>query len=111
MHRIFLQRDKKRVKKMGESTAADQRKIAISIKSQDGAKMFFRVAGDQRIQELLKIYCEKKNFVYREVSFIHNGDRIQPNQTLIQLGIGDGDEIAAMQHQSGGGNLTAFVFA
>lgn len=47
--------------------------------------MFFRVARDQRIQELLKIYCEKKNYVYSEVSFIHNGDRIQPTQTLIQV--------------------------
>ncbi|KAG6431217.1 hypothetical protein SASPL_109294 [Salvia splendens] len=94
---------------MGESTTADQRKVAISIKSQDGDKMFFRVARDKKIQELLKIYCKGKNYLYREVSFIHNGDRIQPNQTLFQLGIEDGDEIAAMQHQSGGGNLSAFA--
>ncbi|XP_047945444.1 small ubiquitin-related modifier 1-like [Salvia hispanica] len=98
-----------RVKKMGESTTANPHRIAICIKSQDGAKMYFRVARDKKIQELLKSYCKAKNYEYREVSFIHNGDRIQPKQTLFQLGIEDGDEIAAMYHQSGGGNPAAFA--
>ncbi|KAL1548403.1 small ubiquitin-related modifier 2-like [Salvia divinorum] len=97
---------------MGESTAAiavDLRKIAIAIKSQDGDTMYFRVAKEKKMQDLLKIYCKGKNFLYSEMSFIHNGLRIQPSQTVFQLDIEDGDVIDAMKHHGGGGNPAAFA--
>ncbi|XP_057766329.1 small ubiquitin-related modifier 2-like [Salvia miltiorrhiza] len=84
-------------------------KISVGVKSQDGDTIFFKVAPEKKIQELLKCYCAEKNFKYKEYSFLHNGTRIQPTKTFLEVGIEDGDQIDVMGHQDGGGNPRAFT--
>ncbi|XP_057766327.1 small ubiquitin-related modifier 1-like [Salvia miltiorrhiza] len=95
------------VKKVGGGGTTNANKINVSIKSQDGDTIFFRVSRHKSIQDMLKVYCQQKNFKYSEMSFIHEGNRIPRTKTVFELGIEDGDEIDAMKHQGGGGNPMA----
>ncbi|KAH6832634.1 hypothetical protein C2S53_006421 [Perilla frutescens var. hirtella] len=82
-----------------------QHKTVVAIKSQDGDTAYYRVEREKKIGVLLSIYCKGRNIKKSDVTFIHDGVRIQPTKTFIQLGIKDGDEIDAMVHQNGGGYL------
>ncbi|XP_044487676.1 small ubiquitin-related modifier 2-like [Mangifera indica] len=76
--------------------------VMLTVKNQEGNKLFFKVKGDQKLKKLLLAYCKKQILPYGAVQFLINGERFDHNLTPIQAELKDGDEIDAMVHASGG---------
>ncbi|KAL9151966.1 hypothetical protein ABFS82_11G087200 [Erythranthe guttata] len=81
-------------------------KVTLSIKSQDGDRIYYRLPRDRKIQFLLSAYCKGKNLNFATVVFLYNGERIKTSKTANELGMEDGDQIDAMVHQNGGGRAS-----
>ncbi|KAK6781228.1 hypothetical protein RDI58_023412 [Solanum bulbocastanum] len=77
--------------------------IEILVQSQDGSIIIFNVSPDTITKKIFKIYCKKKQMDYKTVRFLFNGKRVSPIKTIDENGLKNGDEIAVVLHQDGGG--------
>ncbi|KAI4317523.1 hypothetical protein L6164_025385 [Bauhinia variegata] len=77
--------------------------LKISVMSQDGKVLHFKIRHETRLVKLLLAFCYKKDKPYSSMRFLYDGKRISPRDTPKKLGMKDGDQIDAMTDQDGGG--------
>ncbi|KAI8538069.1 hypothetical protein RHMOL_Rhmol09G0073000 [Rhododendron molle] len=77
--------------------------LSVKVKSQDGIEVFFSIKRSTVLKKLLVAYCQKRNFDYKTMEFLYNGDRFSHNRSAEDLNMDEEDEIDAMWHQEGGG--------
>ncbi|KAL5710608.1 hypothetical protein ACHQM5_021150 [Ranunculus cassubicifolius] len=76
--------------------------INISIRSQDGKTIGYKVKRFTELGKLMKLYCERQSLELGTIAFLFNGSYIKQSSTPDQLHMEDGDELDAMLHQTSG---------
>ncbi|XP_022734225.1 small ubiquitin-related modifier 1-like [Durio zibethinus] len=77
--------------------------IKVSVKSQDGSTVVYKIVRNLKLSKLMHAYCRKKQLDFRTVRFIHEGHRVPGKYTADKLKLEDGAEICCMFHQMGAG--------
>jgi hypothetical protein len=76
--------------------------IIISVIDQVGEEMFFRVSSWTRMSRVFDVYAARNG--HDDPGHFHfcvGGEIIEPNQTAMDLGLEDQDQIDVMRKQSG----------
>mmetsp|Transcript_16963 Transcript_16963/g.32499 ORF Transcript_16963/g.32499 Transcript_16963/m.32499 type:complete len:94 (+) Transcript_16963:186-467(+) len=76
--------------------------INVKVKSQDGQEVFFKIKKTTPFRKLIDAYCKRQGGDPNQILFLFEGSRLKAEQTPEQVDLGDGDEIDAMAHQTGG---------
>ncbi|KAF5815018.1 putative Ubiquitin domain, Sumo domain-containing protein [Helianthus annuus] len=82
--------------------------INLKVKGQDGNEVFFRIKRSTQLKKLMNAYCDRQSVEINSIAFLFDGRRLRAEQTPDELEMEDGDEIDAMLHQTGGGDLLWF---
>ncbi|KAM3249670.1 small ubiquitin-related modifier 2-like [Capsicum annuum] len=78
--------------------------LELTIQSQDGSKLFFRMKPNITMRTIFKYYCKEKQIIdYRTVHFVFDGQRISARMTVEEAGLKDSNQIDAVLDQDGGG--------
>ncbi|CAH9112836.1 unnamed protein product [Cuscuta europaea] len=76
--------------------------INLKVKGHDGNEVFFRIKRSTQLKKLMNAYCDRQSIEFTSIAFLFDGRRLRAEQTPNELEMGDGDEIDAMLHQTGG---------
>ncbi|KAH9728790.1 Small ubiquitin-related modifier 1 [Citrus sinensis] len=79
--------------------------INLKVKGQDGNEVFFRIKRSTQLKKLMNAYCDRQSVELNSIAFLFDGRRLRGEQTPDELEMEDGDEIDAMLHQTGDGEL------
>ncbi|TKY59987.1 Small ubiquitin-related modifier 2 [Spatholobus suberectus] len=79
----------------------------LSIRFQDGRRLFFKVNQDLELSRVFRDFCDRKKLEYETLQFIYEGSHINGRQTPKMLNMENGAEIFAARHQLGGGGVVA----
>nr|ATZ71030.1 small ubiquitin-related modifier [Litchi chinensis] len=82
-----------------------QAHINLKVKGQDGNEVFFRIKRSTQLKKLMNAYCDRQSVELNSIAFLFDGRRLRAEQTPDELEMEDGDEIDAMLHQTGGGDV------
>ncbi|KAK3184428.1 hypothetical protein Dsin_031714 [Dipteronia sinensis] len=82
-----------------------QAHINLKVKGQDGNEVFFRIKRSTQLKKLMNAYCDRQSVEINSIAFLFDGRRLRAEQTPDELEMEDGDEIDAMLHQTGGGDV------
>ncbi|KAK1570900.1 hypothetical protein Q3G72_008770 [Acer saccharum] len=82
-----------------------QAHINLKVKGQDGNEVFFRIKRSTQLKKLMNAYCDRQSVEINLIAFLFDGHRLRAEQTPDELEMEDGDEIDAMLHQTGGGDV------
>ncbi|MET8583592.1 ubiquitin-like protein [Streptomyces collinus] len=75
--------------------------IQISVRSEDGHEVHFRVRSTTQMQKVMRAYCERVGSSLDAVRFLFDGERVRGHQTVGVLALVSGDTIDAMVEQVG----------
>lgn len=87
---------------MDSGNVAKEEQINLKVKTQDGNAVFFKVKKTTSFKKLMDAYCKRTGVDPASVRFLFDGVRLQPDETPLDVGIEDEDEIDAMVQQVGG---------
>lgn len=89
----------------GSSTAEDTKpkleRITISVRENDNS-VDFKVTKKIRFQKIIDAYSEKTGKSPNSLKFLFNGQRLQGDASLADLGLEDGDIVDVHLEQVGG---------
>ncbi|XP_058206828.1 small ubiquitin-related modifier 2-like [Rhododendron vialii] len=88
-----------------EEKKPNEQHINLKVKGQDGNEVFFRIKRSTQLRKLMTAYCDRQSVEFNSIAFLFDGRRLRGEQTPDELEMEDGDEIDAMLHQTGGGNV------
>lgn len=74
----------------------------ISVKSQDGNEIRFKIRPTSRFGKVVDAYCKRSGVERDTVRFLFDGQRLEEDKTIGEIGLQDGDEVDAMVSQIGG---------
>ena len=76
--------------------------IALTVKSQDGSEMQFKVRRMTRFRKMLVASVARKGLPKNGVKFLFDGQRLADDSTPEEMGMDDDDVIDAVVDQVGG---------
>jgi len=82
--------------------AADSDTLNLRVQNQDGSEVVFKIKKHTQLKKLMEAYCSRQGQDFNSVRFLHNGQRLTPDQTPKELDMEDNDVIDAVLHQTGG---------
>ncbi|CAF2328653.1 unnamed protein product [Brassica napus] len=68
----------------------------------DDVDVYFRIKRNVELREMMEAFSHKVGKQMSALVFLFDGIRIKPNQTPKELDLEEGDEIDALDHQTGG---------
>lgn len=87
--------------KPAEDTAALQ-KLCIKVQDQQNNELHFMIKPQTKLSKVMKAFCDRQGLGPGTVKFLHEGIRVQDNDTPESLEMEDGDIIQAFLEQTGG---------
>mmetsp|Transcript_15301 Transcript_15301/g.42795 ORF Transcript_15301/g.42795 Transcript_15301/m.42795 type:complete len:89 (+) Transcript_15301:134-400(+) len=87
---------------MADEQKPEVKQLNISVKSQDGDQVQFKVKTSTKFEKIFVAYCSKKSMDRGSIRFLFDGERLPPEATPESVGMEDGDSIDAMTEQVGG---------
>ncbi|KAK9847011.1 hypothetical protein WJX84_001018 [Apatococcus fuscideae] len=76
--------------------------LQLVVKDQSGTEVHFRVKTKTKFEKIIAAYCSKKALDTKTLRFLHDGQRINGQQTPEELGMEDNEVIDAITEQQGG---------
>ena len=76
--------------------------IQISLVSQDGREVVFRLKPTTKFSKVIQSYCEREAVSPSSMRLLFDGRKVSPDDTPTSLEIEDGDSVDVMLQQTGG---------
>ena len=74
-----------------EKPATDQ--LNLKVVTQDGNEIFFKCKMTTPLQKLMNAFCYRSGAGRHSVRFLFDGERMEPTDTPLTLGMEDGDVV------------------
>uniref|UniRef100_A0A061SCP4 Small ubiquitin-related modifier n=1 Tax=Tetraselmis sp. GSL018 TaxID=582737 RepID=A0A061SCP4_9CHLO len=87
---------------MAEDQKPESTQLNLTVKSQDGDQVQFKVKSTTKFEKIFAAYCNKKSVDRHAIRFLFDGARLDSESSPQEIGMEDGDIIDAMQEQVGG---------
>jgi len=71
----------------------DDKRIIIRVRDVFGEETFFKIKKTTKMRKLFQAYADREGVQLSFLSFIFNGERIEPDQTPKMIGLNDQDQI------------------
>lgn len=84
-----------------EVDSRDTSYVNIRVKDQTGEETMFRVRNTTPFGRIIDAYASRKGVRAKDLGFLLDGDRIEPNQTIAGLDLEDDDQVDCMLIASG----------
>jgi len=84
------------------SSASSETHVNLKVVNSGGNEVFFKIKKTQKLGKLMNAYCHREGLVRGSVRFTVDGNRIDPDKTVQELGLSNQDIIDAMVEQTGG---------
>mmetsp|Transcript_53425 Transcript_53425/g.130003 ORF Transcript_53425/g.130003 Transcript_53425/m.130003 type:complete len:94 (+) Transcript_53425:1297-1578(+) len=82
--------------------AEEKKHINITVKSQEGEELQFKVKPETKFKKIFAAYAQNKGIDASAVRFLFDGDSVNPDSTPKMLEMEDGDQIDCLLEQIGG---------
>ncbi|KAL0228106.1 hypothetical protein RCL1_004249 [Eukaryota sp. TZLM3-RCL] len=79
--------------------------IRLKVRGQDMKETVFRIKRNTPLRKLMDTFCRRAGHNDQSLRFLVDGERIQPQQTAIDLGLENDQIVEAVYYQIGGGSL------
>eukprot|EP00013_Stygamoeba_regulata_P026767 CAMPEP_0177651460 /NCGR_PEP_ID=MMETSP0447-20121125/12560_1 /TAXON_ID=0 /ORGANISM="Stygamoeba regulata, Strain BSH-02190019" /LENGTH=86 /DNA_ID=CAMNT_0019154543 /DNA_START=46 /DNA_END=306 /DNA_ORIENTATION=+ len=76
--------------------------ISLKVSSNDGQEVFFKIKKTTPLKKLMEAFCTRQGVSMGTIRFIHEGRRLNPEDTPEGLGMENEDIIDALLEQTGG---------
>jgi len=84
------------------STSEAEQPMKISVVSQDGQVIEFKIKKTTPFRKLMSAYCDRTKLAQNTVRFTFDGSRINDSDTPKSMDMEDGDTIEVFTQQTGG---------
>jgi len=88
--------------KNNDNNDGDVKHINLSVRSQQGDVVHFKIKKHTALKKLLNAYCQRANLERHAVRFRHDGQPVQDEDTPLSLQMEEDDVIEAFARQEGG---------
>lgn len=89
------------------STSEAEQPMKISVVSQDGQVIEFKIKKTTPFRKLMSAYCDRTKLAQNTVRFTFDGSRINDIDTPKSMDMEDGDTIEVFTQQTGGSSADA----
>ena len=83
-----------------DPTAADE-VITVRVRDQTAYETFFKMRVSASLGTLFAVYAQRKGVAVGHLRFMLDGERLNPSQTCLELGMEDQDQIDCMPEPQG----------